>query len=487
MTTRPPRCSRTPSTAAALVGLIFAASAGACVELSGRDELAPDGPGSDARNGVSGPGLEVGGTCFPVCGAGAVDPDGDGWGWENMASCIVQGSPPSVGADSCGDAPPTDGGLQVGGTCFPLCSAGAIDPDGDGWGWENMASCLVAGSPPTQGASPCEPDSPGGGDPPAGDGDPPGGCDAAGFHVAGGKLFDNHCNEFIPRGINYPFAWYDWRGDTAQQFADMANAGANAVRVVLSNGERWGRNSGAQVAQVIQWAVDNEMVAVLEVHDATGWSDQATAAHPQTAVDYWLSGDVLAALDGTEAHVLLNIANEPIGNTTVDQWQSFHVSAIGQLRAAGVSHTLIVDAPNWGQDWTNTMRSGTQAQAIFNADPDANVMFSVHMYDVYGSPSSVTSYIDDFLGSGLPLMVGEFAADHGAGKPVAEEAILAHSELRGIGYLGWSWSGNSSDLASLDITSGFSVGSVTPWGQTLLYGTHGLLATAQTCTCFDAP
>lgn len=309
------------------------------------------------------------------------------------------------------------------------------------------------------------------------------GCDALGFHVDGGTLYDANCNAFVIRGINYPYAWYSWRDDTADQFAAMAAAGANAVRIVLTNGAQWERVSGDEVAQVIGWARDNDMVAILEVHDATGWSEQASAAPPSTAVDYWLSDDVRAAIEGSEDHVLINIANEPMGNTTTEEWMPFHVGAIGDLRSAGIHHTLIVDAPNWGQDWTGTMRDGVQAQSIFAADPDANVMFSVHMYEVYDEDAKVESYVADFLGSGLALLVGEFAADHG-GPQVAAEAIMATAEASGVGYLGWSWSGNSAELASLDMVVDFS-GQLTPWGQLLVDGPNGLQATAQTCSCFE--
>jgi hypothetical protein len=30
-----------------------------------------------------------------------------------------------------------------GGASFPYCSSSAVDPDGDGWGWEREASCKV--------------------------------------------------------------------------------------------------------------------------------------------------------------------------------------------------------------------------------------------------------------------------------------------------------------------------------------------------------
>jgi hypothetical protein len=40
------------------------------------------------------------------------------------------------------------------GRSFPYCTAAAIDPDGDGWGWENQASCkMAATSEPAGGAT----------------------------------------------------------------------------------------------------------------------------------------------------------------------------------------------------------------------------------------------------------------------------------------------------------------------------------------------
>src|SRR5690606_14979721 len=169
------------------------------------------------------------------------------------------------------------------------------------------------------------------------------------------------------------------------------------------------------------------------------------------------------------------------------QWSSFHQQAVQTLRSAGLKHLLVVDAPNWGQDWEETMRNNKNnaASSILDADPDRNVLFSVHMYDIYNTANTVTSYIDTFLGHGLPLVVGEFAADHGAGKNVDAGTIMSKAAQSRIGYIGWSWSGNSADLSSLDITNNFNVNSLTTWGSTLINGASGIAETAQTCSCFQ--
>ena len=92
--------------------------------------------------------------------------------------------------------------------------------------------------------------------------------------------------------------------------------------------------------------------------------------------------------------MIINIANEPFGNTTTSNYTPNTISAIQSLRNAGITHTLMVDAANWGQDWSNTMRSN--ATQIWNADTRRNLVFSVHMYEVYAQASAVTSYMQAF-------------------------------------------------------------------------------------------
>lgn len=310
-----------------------------------------------------------------------------------------------------------------------------------------------------------------------------------GFRVEGNKLLDGNNNAFIMRGVNYPYAWYRQR-DTAQDFTDIAASCANSVRVVLANGAQWERVDGKEVSAIIDALRERQMIAILEVHDATGWPQNENAGHPDTAIAYWLSEDIRAAIEGTENHVIINIANEPLGNFAnaaedLDNWVDFHTRAIKTLRDAGINHTLIVDAPNWGQDWTNTMRDGQAAQTVFDADTDANTVFAVHMYDVYDSPDKVLSYYEAFQEKALPLIIGEFAADHGEDKPVAIDAILEYAQMFNVGYLGWSWSGNSHDLTSLDMVLNFDAQSLSPWGERLIHGQNGIAQTSGLCTCFE--
>jgi mannan endo-1,4-beta-mannosidase len=56
---------------------------------------------------------------------------------------------------------------------------------------------------------------------------------ADGFHIHNGRLHDANGNEFIMRGVNHAHTWFT---NQTSSFANIKNAGANAVRVVLSSG-----------------------------------------------------------------------------------------------------------------------------------------------------------------------------------------------------------------------------------------------------------
>lgn len=104
----------------------------------------------------SGGGIVSGGPT--ICQFASSDPDGDGWGWENDASCKVD-------AGSGGEEQPgglcidTDGdgwGWNGVASCVPgeepeipvVEGPACIDEDGDGYGWDGTATCLVDGQPP---------------------------------------------------------------------------------------------------------------------------------------------------------------------------------------------------------------------------------------------------------------------------------------------------------------------------------------------------
>jgi len=62
---------------------------------------------------------------------------------------------------------------------------------------------------------------------------------------------------------------------------------------------------------------------------------------------------------------------------------------------------------------------------------------------------------------------------------------MAQAEEHGVGYLGWSWDGNSADLSSLDIVNNWNPATLSAWGTALVNDPNGIKNTSTPCTCFN--
>ncbi|MGW0286034.1 cellulase family glycosylhydrolase [Streptomyces sp. NPDC003236] len=297
-----------------------------------------------------------------------------------------------------------------------------------------------------------------------------------GIRVANGKVTEANGSTFVMRGVNHAYAWYP---DRTTSIADIAAKGANTVRVVLGSGDRWTRTSASEVSSIIGRCKAAKVICVLEVHDTTGYGEDGAATTLDRAADYWIG--VKSALEGQEDYVVVDIGNEPFGNTNYSAWTNATKAAIVKLRNAGLRHALMVDAPNWGQDWSNTMRDN--ASSVFAADPDRNTIFSIHMYGVYDTAAEVSGYLHAFTDKGLPIVVGEFGNRHSDGDP-DEDAIMANAQSLGVGYIGWSWSGNGGGVEYLDMVNGFDANSLTGWGNRFFNGANGIAATSKRATVY---
>ncbi|GAA5206651.1 cellulase family glycosylhydrolase [Streptomyces thinghirensis] len=298
---------------------------------------------------------------------------------------------------------------------------------------------------------------------------------ATGLHISDGRLLEGNGNDFVMRGVNHAHTWYP--GET-QSLADVKALGANTVRVVLSDGHRWSENSPEDVAAVVDQCKANRLICVLEVHDTTGYGEDAAAGTLDHAADYWIGlKDVLA---GEEDYVVVNIGNEPWGNTDPAGWTEPTIAAIEKLRAAGFQHTIMVDAPNWGQDWQGVMRAN--ARSVYDADPTGNLIFSIHMYSVYDTAQEITDYLQAFVDAGLPILIGEFGGPADQWGDPDEDTMMATAERLGLGYLAWSWSGNTDPV--LDLALDFDPSRLSSWGERIFHGADGIARTSKEATVF---
>ncbi|MET9503870.1 cellulase family glycosylhydrolase [Streptomyces sp. NPDC006622] len=298
---------------------------------------------------------------------------------------------------------------------------------------------------------------------------------AAGLHISDGRLLEGNGNDFVMRGVNHAHTWYP--GET-QSLADIKALGANTVRVVLSDGHRWTRNTPEDVASVIGQCKANRLICVLEVHDTTGYGEDAAAGTLDHAADYWIG--LKGVLAGQEDYVIVNIGNEPWGNTAPEGWTDPTIAAVKKLRGAGLQHTIMVDAPNWGQDWQGVMRAN--ARSVYDADPTGNLIFSIHMYSVFDTAAEITDYLNAFVSARLPILIGEFGGPADQWGDPDEDTMMATAERLDLGYLAWSWSGNTDPV--LDLAVDFDPTRLSSWGQRIFNGVNGIAQTAEEATIF---
>lgn len=298
-----------------------------------------------------------------------------------------------------------------------------------------------------------------------------------GFHVEGTKLLDAKGNEFVFRGINEAHAWY--KSEDGLSLKALADAGCNSVRIVCGSGQKNAADTKIVLDTLIRVAKNLQMIVILEAHDATG--DNSIESLEQVA-DYWIS--VKDSLIGNEAYVILNIANEWYGNWNgMETWVEGYTTVIPKLREAGIKNTLMVDAAGWGQYAKSIKDYGKE---VFAADSEANTMFSIHMYGAAGkNEKTIREGIEGVTSQDLCVCVGEFGYKHSDGD-VDEAYIMDYCTDNEIGYLGWSWKGNSGGVEYLDIAEEWD-GSVLSedWGEVLINGENGIRATSKLCSVFE--
>ncbi|MFC8760414.1 cellulase family glycosylhydrolase [Streptomyces sp. NPDC057193] len=298
---------------------------------------------------------------------------------------------------------------------------------------------------------------------------------ATGLHVRDGRLLEANGNDFVMRGVNHAHTWYP--GET-QSLADIKALGANSVRVVLSNGHRWSANSPADVQSVVADCKANRLICVLEVHDTTGYGEEAAAGTLDQAADYWIG--LKSVLAGQENHIIVNIGNEPWGNADPAGWTAPTIAAVKKLRAAGFAHTIMVDAPNWGQDWQGVMKA--EAQSVYAADTTGDLVFSIHMYSVFDTAQEIRDYLRAFTAARLPIVIGEFGGPADQWGDPDEDTMMAAAEELRLGYLAWSWSGNTDPV--LDLAVDFDPSRLSGWGERIFHGANGIAQTSREATVF---
>lgn len=297
---------------------------------------------------------------------------------------------------------------------------------------------------------------------------------ADGFHTSGQKLLDANGNEFVMRGCNYSYAWQ--RGHEQSVIPAAKRIGCNTIRIQLSNGVKWQKCSRADLEKLINLCEQNKLVAVFNTHDETGSN---SISDLMNSVNYWI--EMKDLLNAHASTVIVNISNEWCGDWDSSTWANGYKQAISKLRQAGLKNTLMIDAAGWGQFPQCVAQQGTE---VAKADPQNNVMFSVHIYQDAGANDNRAKLSMDYaMSAGVPAVVGEFAYSH-QGYDVAYQKVMDYSKEKNLGYLVWSWTGNGSGAEACDMFGSFDDSQWKPNGEKTVKGTNGIQATSKECTVY---
>jgi mannan endo-1,4-beta-mannosidase len=265
-------------------------------------------------------------------------------------------------------------------------------------------------------------------------------------------LYVNCWTKIVLRGVN-KMAVFDHNDPTgAISFPEIRKTGANSVRIVwaITQDQKPGGapTNPAVLDALITNAAQNHLIPMIELHDATGdWS------RLPELVTYWIRPDIVPILQKHQRYLLVNIGNE-VGDdqVTAAQFLASYTSAVQQLRTSGIHTPLVIDAPDWGK---NLAVLDAMAGALLTADPDRNLIFSVHLYwakSCGADAAFIQTKLQNSVALKYPLIVGEFsqfgatpcpydpqASICSPGGEIDYQTIIAECQTQQLGWYAWEW------------------------------------------------
>jgi mannan endo-1,4-beta-mannosidase len=300
-----------------------------------------------------------------------------------------------------------------------------------------------------------------------------------GFTVSGTALKDANGKTFIQKGFAIPLAWFV--SDVNGNIANMKKVtNANCMRIVMNES-----TTDANWHTCVESCIANKIIPEVEIHDVTCGTD-ANALN--NVAKWWVGKASYVTQANIAKYILINIANEwgdwAMAKNNPSAWSAAYKTAVATMRSGGINTTLVIDAPDCGQDLNNGSTLKTYAMDVLNSDPKKNCLFTVHLYGEWcsGGGSSPTVGLPALKTAGIPFIVGEFAAQSSAGTLNAA-SVISTCETNQIGWMAWSWKGNNEPI--IDMSNDWAGTNLTSWGKTAVTGAYGT-KTAVACTAFSS-
>jgi chitodextrinase len=258
-----------------------------------------------------------------------------------------------------------------------------------------------------------------------------------GFFILGKTLYDAAGYEFRIRGVNKAHTG-------SSQYTIANNMKANAVRWVM-----WDP-ANTQAEQV---AAANAWIAQKIVPIPGNWTGTCKELPSDLTpiVDLWVAQAASWTTSDFQRYAIISVANE-WGPSNSAVWRDSYITAIQRMRAAGYKQTLMIDSGGCGQDAADLLQ---YAQAVFDSDPQKNVIFDLHIYGNWTRPATASwqQDYDTLLARmsllNVPIVIGEFGPGRNIGPsptPITPLEVMTTAE----GYKwGWmAWAADDNDLAN---------------------------------------
>ena len=298
-----------------------------------------------------------------------------------------------------------------------------------------------------------------------------------GLFVLNGVLYDSRGVPFVINGLNI-----DDAGSSPEP--GMSNANANAVRYNV-----YQVFDLPTMVSAANSYITYDQVPILTVQNLVGPSDAKLSGDTnltdlQNVVAQWNSSFSALSTAPLAKHMILNIANEwgPADSTA---WRDAYIAAVTSLRNAGYTCPLMIDAGGYGQDPGDLLN---YAAAVFNADPQKNIIFTIHLYNsaasaLGGNPNVLQQLAALSASEGMVFAVMEFGPAESVlnATNISAAQVIEASRAAGLGWAAWAWDDPTyaltNDPYQMTVTQGSFTGSpataatssqLTAYGQTVV-------------------
>lgn len=266
------------------------------------------------------------------------------------------------------------------------------------------------------------------------------------MYVDGRHLHAPNGDRVILRGINAGLGWVS--ADSREgHIREIAKTGANCLRIVwvVPGTDPYHTRTNQDLDNVLRWSIENGMIPMIMIADSAGQPLNSQALQDRLA--YWTDPDVVAVLKKHERWLILNMFNEAGNPDGPDpNFVPFYTEAINQIRDAGITVPLVIDASSFGQAFQQIFDSWELVRA--SDENHFNLLFSIHTYfhgtDFEGSLEQkreiYDTIIDRAIADNIPLIFGEgptptdFRCDASPW-----EYALQRMQDNDMSWLVWSW------------------------------------------------